>query len=113
MVHLKKIEHTTGGNIYQSIVQENHYDNHYHFSELWQTTPGSVSPFPDWLVWLCVLSVFAIVVIPGWWTLGITSQILLYAAFRSVTSTPKSKWLVGIFIVIWGTLLCVFPPSNL
>ena len=113
MVHLKKIQRTTGGNIYQSIVQENHYDQHFHLNELLTTEPRVAAPYPSFLLIASVLCVCLVPFIQSWIALGIESQILLYAGFRSFSSPSRYRAIMAGLIAAWGMLLLVFPPVSL
>ena len=91
--------------------QQNNY-HHFDFGELFRPTPERDVSLPRWLLIASILSIFAVPLVRSWWTLGITSQILLYGIYRCSTDRTK-LWRMALLVFLWGVCLFIWSPTGL
>ena len=95
-----------------TLQQINHKHFHLDFGELFEPTPAAKVSLPGWLWVASILSILAVPFVRLWWTLGITSQILLYATYRCFTDRQK-LWTMLALVFLWGVCLFLWPPTGI
>lgn len=95
-----------------TLQQLNHNHFHLDFGELLRPAPAAKVPIPGWLWVASILGVFAVPLVRSWWTVGITSQILLYAVYRAGTDRQK-LWGLLLLVFAWAVCLFAWPPTRI
>jgi hypothetical protein len=108
-----RVHRETPEKVEQNLIQNNYFSQHFHLSELFGKQSYAVDVFPTWLYVVCVLAIVVIPLWPSWIPAAVSGQLFLYAAYRTISSPPRSRINVGVLVILWAVMLFLFPPASL